>query len=120
MTMQRLHSLLVATACRQHATVLRLTRIYHNPVLNTENGYEYLPGHPTERNQVHHTDKVRRSAWRIVCAGLGSMPAERQEQTMNRNPSAVMLFESVCRPADWISPSVAAWSKNVPREQFCT
>jgi hypothetical protein len=44
-------------------------RIYGKPVLNTENGYEYLPGHPTERNQVHHTDKVRRSAWRIVCAG---------------------------------------------------
>jgi len=44
-------------------------RIYHKPVLNTENGYEYLPGHPTERKQVHHTDKVRRAAWRIVCAG---------------------------------------------------
>src|SRR5262245_45945550 len=39
------------------------------PVLNTENGYEYLRGQPTERNQVHHTDKVRRSSWRIVCAG---------------------------------------------------
>jgi hypothetical protein len=37
--------------------------------LNTENGYEYLPGQPTERKQVHHTDKVRRTAWRIVCAG---------------------------------------------------
>lgn len=44
-------------------------RIYRKPVLNTENGYEYLPGHPTERKQVHHTDKVRRAAWRIVCAG---------------------------------------------------
>ena len=38
-------------------------------MLNTENGYEYLRGHPTEKKQVHHTDKVRRSAWRIVCAG---------------------------------------------------
>jgi len=38
-------------------------------VMNTENGYEYLRGHPTEKKQVHHTDKVRRSAWRIVCAG---------------------------------------------------
>ncbi len=28
-----------------------------------------LRGHPTEKKQVHHTDKVRRSAWRIVCAG---------------------------------------------------
>jgi hypothetical protein len=38
-------------------------------VLNTESGYEYLRGHPTEKKQVHHTDKVRHSAWRIVCAG---------------------------------------------------
>jgi len=44
-------------------------RRYRKPVLNTENGYEYLRGHPTEKKQVHHTDKVRRSAWRIVCAG---------------------------------------------------
>ena len=44
-------------------------RIYRKPVLNTENGYEYLPGQPTERKQVHHTDKVRRTSWRIVCAG---------------------------------------------------
>jgi hypothetical protein len=38
-------------------------------VLNTENGYEYLRGGATSKRQVHHTDKVRRSAWRIVCAG---------------------------------------------------
>ena len=38
-------------------------------MLNSESGYEYLRGHPTEKKQVHHTDKVRRSAWRIVCAG---------------------------------------------------
>lgn len=44
-------------------------RRYQKPVLNTENGYEYLRGAATERKQVHHTDKVRRSAWRIVCAG---------------------------------------------------
>ena len=48
---------------------LRADRGYRKPVLNTENGYEYLRGHPTEKKQVHHTDKVRRSAWRIVCAG---------------------------------------------------
>jgi hypothetical protein len=44
-------------------------RRYQKPVLNTESGYEYLRGSPTSRKQVHHTDKVRRSAWRIVCAG---------------------------------------------------
>lgn len=48
---------------------LRTDRRYRKPVLNTESGYEYLRGQPTERQQVHHTDKVRRSAWRIVCAG---------------------------------------------------
>jgi len=48
---------------------LRTDRRYARPVLNTENGYEYLRGHPTEKKQVHHTDKVRHSAWRIVCAG---------------------------------------------------
>jgi hypothetical protein len=44
-------------------------RRFNKPVLNTENGYEYLRGDPTSKNQVHHTDKVRRSSWRIVCAG---------------------------------------------------
>jgi hypothetical protein len=44
-------------------------RRFSKPVLNTENGYEYLRGQPTEKKQVHHTDKVRHSAWRIVCAG---------------------------------------------------
>jgi hypothetical protein len=48
---------------------LNADRQFKKPVLNTENGYEYLRGHPTEKKQVHHTDKVRRSAWRIVCAG---------------------------------------------------
>jgi len=48
---------------------LSADRRFKKPVLNTENGYEYLRGHPTEKKQVHHTDKVRRSAWRIVCAG---------------------------------------------------
>lgn len=38
---------------------LAADRRYRRPVLNTENGYEYLRGHPTERKQVHHTDKVR-------------------------------------------------------------
>jgi hypothetical protein len=44
-------------------------RIYGKPVLNTENGYEYLPGYPTNRRQVYDTDRVRMASWRIVCAG---------------------------------------------------
>jgi hypothetical protein len=48
---------------------VRADRRYGKPVLNTENGYEYLRGESTSKNQVHHTDKVRHSAWRIVCAG---------------------------------------------------
>lgn len=48
---------------------LRADRRYKKPVLNTEHGYEYLRGQPTEKKQVHHTDKVRRSSWRVVCAG---------------------------------------------------
>lgn len=48
---------------------LRADRRFRKPVLNTEKGYEYLRGHPTEKKQVHHTDKVRRTSWRIVCAG---------------------------------------------------
>jgi hypothetical protein len=44
-------------------------RRYRKPVLNTESGYEYLPGYPTNARQVYHTDSVRRAAWRIVCAG---------------------------------------------------
>jgi len=42
---------------------------YGKPVLNTENGYEYQKNTPTGRKQVHHTDKVRRTSWRIVCGG---------------------------------------------------
>ena len=38
-------------------------------MLNTENGYEYLSGYATNKKQVHHTNKVRRAAWRIVCSG---------------------------------------------------
>jgi hypothetical protein len=48
---------------------LSADRRFNKPVLNTENGYEFLRGHPTEKKQVHHTDKVRRSAWRIAGAG---------------------------------------------------
>jgi hypothetical protein len=48
---------------------LHADRRFKKPVLNTESGYEHLRGDPTSRKQVHHTDKVRRSAWRIVCAG---------------------------------------------------
>jgi hypothetical protein len=48
---------------------IRADRRYKKPVLNTESGYEYLSGQPTEQKQVHDTDKVRHSAWRIVCGG---------------------------------------------------
>jgi hypothetical protein len=48
---------------------LSADRKYRKPVLNTENGYEYLRGHPTEKQQVHRSDKVRRTSWRIACAG---------------------------------------------------
>lgn len=48
---------------------IQADRKYGKPVLNSENGYEFLPGLPTSNRQVHHTDKVRRTAWRIVCAG---------------------------------------------------
>ncbi|MES2808425.1 MAG: DUF5060 domain-containing protein [Bacteroidota bacterium] len=44
-------------------------RRYNKPVVNTESGYEYLTGQPTMRQQVHSTNKVRHSSWRIVCAG---------------------------------------------------
>jgi hypothetical protein len=48
---------------------LRADRRYGKPVLNSENGYEYLRGYPTGRRQVHHTDMVRHTSWRIVCGG---------------------------------------------------
>lgn len=48
---------------------LQADRRFQKPVLNTESGYEHLRGDPTSRKQVHSTDKVRHSAWRIVCGG---------------------------------------------------
>jgi uncharacterized protein DUF4038/collagenase-like protein with putative collagen-binding domain len=48
---------------------IRADRVYDKPVINTENGYEYLGGQATMKKQVHGTDKVRHSAWRIVCSG---------------------------------------------------
>jgi hypothetical protein len=48
---------------------IRADRQFRKPVVNSESGYEYLRGSATSKKQVHHTDKVRRSAWRIVCAG---------------------------------------------------
>jgi hypothetical protein len=44
-------------------------RRYGKPVLNSENGYEFLRGDPSSKRQVHSTGKVRRTSWRIVCAG---------------------------------------------------
>jgi len=48
---------------------IKADRKYNKPVMNTENGYEYLRGQPTMKKQVHHTDKVRHSSWRIACSG---------------------------------------------------
>ncbi len=48
---------------------LTIDRKYKKPVMNTESGYEFLFDYPNYHKQTHHTDKVRRSAWRIVCAG---------------------------------------------------
>jgi hypothetical protein len=48
---------------------VKADRQFKKPVLNTENGYEYLKNDPASKKQVHHTDKVRRTSWRIVCAG---------------------------------------------------
>jgi hypothetical protein len=74
-------------------------RVYGKPVINTENGYEYLPGYPTNRRQVYHTDTVRHAAWRIVCAGgyfaagfvatLGHSDAWEQIDAPNRYPFRV-------------------------------
>lgn len=54
---------------RAVAASVAADRRYQKPVLNTENGYEYLKGYPNERRQVHHTDKVRRTSWQIVFSG---------------------------------------------------
>ncbi|MES2455469.1 MAG: DUF4038 domain-containing protein [Bacteroidota bacterium] len=51
------------------ARSIRADRIYGKPVMNTENGYEYLEGQATMKQQVHSTDKVRHASWSIVCSG---------------------------------------------------
>ena len=49
---------------------------FEKPVINTENGYEWLPGFPTDfTQQVHGTDKCRRSAWRIFAGGGAGLAA---------------------------------------------
>ncbi len=44
-------------------------RIYDKPVINTENGYEWLSRHSNYRRQSVSTDKARRAAWRVLMAG---------------------------------------------------
>jgi hypothetical protein len=45
-------------------------RTYNKPVINTENGYEWLSGYPNDFNkQVTGTDKCRKAAWRVFAAG---------------------------------------------------
>ena len=57
-------------------TALRADRVHRKPVINTEFGYEWLPGYPNDYNgQSHGTDKCRRTAWRIVAAGGAALAA---------------------------------------------
>jgi hypothetical protein len=44
-------------------------RIYKKPVVNTENGYEWLPEYFTFNRQVVSADKGRRAAWRVFVGG---------------------------------------------------
>jgi len=49
---------------------LRADRVYAKPVINTENGYEWLKDYPTNfTRQGHGTGKCRRAAWRVFMAG---------------------------------------------------
>ena len=50
-------------------------RRFSDPVMNTENGYEFLPGQPTEKRQVHHTDKVRAQVRGASSAPAGTFAA---------------------------------------------
>jgi hypothetical protein len=55
---------------------LRRDRVYRKPVINTEFGYEWLAGYPTDyRGQTHSTDKCRRTAWRIFVGGGAALAA---------------------------------------------
>lgn len=44
-------------------------RVYEKPVINTENGYEWLPDYFTFNQQVASSEKARRAAWRVFVGG---------------------------------------------------
>jgi len=44
-------------------------RIFGKPVINTENGYEWLDSRAPEEGQGMTTDKSRRAAWRVFASG---------------------------------------------------
>lgn len=48
---------------------IRTDRIYDKPVINTENGYEWLRAHSNYNQQTVSSDKGRRAAWRVLMAG---------------------------------------------------
>lgn len=50
-------------------------RIYAKPVINTENGYEWLPDYFTFNQQVASPDKARRAAWRVFVGGAAAYAA---------------------------------------------
>jgi Protein of unknown function (DUF4038)/Malectin domain/Domain of unknown function (DUF5060)/Putative collagen-binding domain of a collagenase len=44
-------------------------RVHNKPVINTENGYEWLSGYISFNQQLTSTDKARRAAWRVFVGG---------------------------------------------------
>ncbi len=48
---------------------IKTDRIYNKPVINTENGYEWLPAHSNYNQQTVSSDTARRAAWRVFMAG---------------------------------------------------
>jgi hypothetical protein len=50
-------------------------RVHGKPVINTENGYEWLDSRSADEGQGMTTDKSRRAAWRVFASGGGSYAA---------------------------------------------
>ena len=48
---------------------IAVDRVFGKPVINTENGYEWLEAHSNFNQQSVGTDKGRRAAWRVFMAG---------------------------------------------------
>jgi len=54
---------------------IQVDRRFDKPVINTENGYEWLSGHADFGQQASGTDKSRRAAWRVFMGGGASYAA---------------------------------------------